>query len=443
MRPEQKRNAFPSAQGLRTVSLCLACVLLALGCLVALPAPATAQAATQEELQQQLAELEKKLAEDKAALAEMKENTAEAKARKQNLESQVATLKDQISVITGSIADVQNSVGQVEQEIQATEEALVQKQAEIDQKQEEIDSQWDAFKQRMAAMQEMRDSGTMGLLSAVTNLYQFLTFTEVLQDVSKKDTEVMDLMQTQLTALAQAKAELENEKQVLEEQKAELEQRKQELQAQQRTLSSKQDELADALVQASDNLLSAQDAQAQAQAQVDSDQMDYNAVAAEIQSLIGGTAGNYTDLTFSGFICPLNSYSRVSSEYGYRTLNGKNKLHAGTDYAAPGGTSIYAAAAGYVCAAGWNSGGYGYYVLIYHGAMGDGNTYSTLYAHMQSPPSVSAGSYVGQGQVIGYVGNTGNSYGNHLHIEVWQGSSTANSVANKATRVDPKYYIPR
>lgn len=444
MKPKHEKNhCRKTARGLRAGSLCLACMLLAAFCFAGFPASIGAQAATQQELQQQLADLEKKLAEDKAALAEMKENTAEAKAQKKNLEDQVATLKNQIAVITGSIADVQNSVGQVEQEIQATEEALAQKQVEIDGKQAEIDSQWASFKQRMAAMQEMRDSGAMGLLSAVSNLYQFLTFTEVIQDVSKKDTEVMDFMQTQLAELAQAKAELEDEKQVLEEQKAELEQRKKELQAQQKTLSSKQDELADALVQASDNLLSAQDAQAQAQAQVDSDQMDYNAVVSEIQSLIGGTAGSYTDLTFSGFICPLASYSRVSSEYGYRTLNGVRKLHAGTDYAAPGGTPIAAAAAGYVCAAGWNSGGYGYYVLIYHGAMGDGNTYSTLYAHMQAQPSVSAGSYVGQGTVIGYVGNTGNSYGNHLHIEVWQGSSTANSVANKATRVDPRYYIPR
>lgn len=282
----------------------------------------------------------------------------------------------------------------------------------------------------------------MSLLSAVSNLYQFLTFADAIQDVSAKDTQIMDDMQAQLDDLAAAKAALEAEKAMLEDQLQQLQQRQQELEAQQKTLREKQNQYAQALIQASDEVLSAEQAQKQAQAELDSDMMDYNAVKSEIQKLIGDVAGDHGDLTFSGFILPVERYSRISSEYGIRTLNGKTKLHAGTDYAAPGGTSIYAAAGGYVCAAGWNSGGYGYYVLIYHGDMG-GSTYSTLYAHMNSKPIVTAGSYVSQGQTIGYVGNTGNSYGNHLHIEVWQGSSAANSVANKATRVDPRYYIPR
>ena len=66
--------------------------------------------------------------------------------------------------------------------------------------------------------------------------------------------------------------------------------------------------------------------------------------------------------------------------------------------------------------AGWSSGGYGNYVIIYHGKMSDGNQYSTLYGHMRSV-ATSAGKYVQQGEIIGYVGSTGNSTGNHLHLE--------------------------
>ena len=54
-------------------------------------------------------------------------------------------------------------------------------------------------------------------------------------------------------------------------------------------------------------------------------------------------------------------------------------------------------------------------------------TYSTLYAHMRSV-ATSAGKYVKQGELIGYVGTTGNSTGNHLHLEVWKGGSKANAV---------------
>ena len=118
-----------------------------------------------------------------------------------------------------------------------------------------------------------------------------------------------------------------------------------------------------------------------------------------------------------------------SSEYGWRKnpVSGVNKLHAGTDFAAAGGTPIYAAASGYVQVAGWSTGGYGNYVIIYHGKMSDGNTYTTLYAHMRSV-ATSAGKYVKQGELIGYVGTTGNSTGNHLHLEVWKGGSKANAV---------------
>ena len=91
--------------------------------------------------------------------------------------------------------------------------------------------------------------------------------------------------------------------------------------------------------------------------------------------------------------------------------------HRGTDFAAPANTPIYAVADGIVTTAAthWS---YGNYVQIYHGKDDEGNTYSTLYAHMIQFPSVSSGQTVSKGTVIGYVGSTGNSTGNHLHLEM-------------------------
>jgi murein DD-endopeptidase MepM/ murein hydrolase activator NlpD len=104
-------------------------------------------------------------------------------------------------------------------------------------------------------------------------------------------------------------------------------------------------------------------------------------------------------------IWPING--AFTSPFGMRW----GRLHAGVDLAAPEGTPIRAADSGRVVLMGW-TGGYGNYTCISHG----GAT-STCYAH-QSRYGTSPGADVSRGQVIGYVGNTGNSFGAHLHFEV-------------------------
>lgn len=107
--------------------------------------------------------------------------------------------------------------------------------------------------------------------------------------------------------------------------------------------------------------------------------------------------------------------ARLSSHYGNRKhpILGYTKKHSGTDFAAPPGTPIYAAGDGMIEAAGWN-GGYGKYVRIRHNS-----EYSTAYAHMKGiKRGIGKGKRVKQGQVIGYVGTTGQSTGPHLHYEI-------------------------
>ena len=115
---------------------------------------------------------------------------------------------------------------------------------------------------------------------------------------------------------------------------------------------------------------------------------------------------------------PLPQTFAVTSHFGYREdpFTGEIDYHNGTDIAAPAGTPILAAAAGTVAIANgidsWG-GGYGYHIKIDHG---DG--LETLYAHC-SAICVTPGQQVQQGEVIGFVGSTGNSTGNHLHMEAW------------------------
>ena len=416
--PTHAKPATGHSRAMRAASLFLAAACLLLSVSVY---PATA-ATSMSSLQNKLDKLSQSIVQHKKELSNAKKKEQAAKALESELKEKVTVVQSQISVLKGQIAEVQNSIGLKEQEIAVKEQQITQKEAEIA-------DQWGDFKQHMAAMQELRDGGSVAMLSAVNDLYELLTFNEVMQDISIKDTEILDNMKN-------AKEALESDKLTLESQRSELQSKKADLDAQNSQMRAKQNELNSSVAAAQMSAAEAQQAQKDAQAAIESDEMNYEAVKKQIQKMIAAAAASKPTLSFTGFICPLKSYSRISSEYGWRKnpVTGVNKLHAGTDFAAPGGTPIYAAASGYVQVAGWSSGGYGNYVIIYHGKMSDGNQYSTLYGHMRSV-ATSAGKYVQQGEIIGYVGSTGNSTGNHLHLEVWKGGSKANAV-------NPRGYIP-
>ena len=120
---------------------------------------------------------------------------------------------------------------------------------------------------------------------------------------------------------------------------------------------------------------------------------------------------------------PING-ARLSSSYGMRKhpILGYNKMHRGTDFAAPSGTPIMASGSGTVTRARWCGGG-GNCVKIKHNS-----TYETIYAHMKSfARGIKEGRKVKQGQIIGYVGSTGMSTGPHLHYEVVVNGKKVNS----------------
>ncbi len=120
---------------------------------------------------------------------------------------------------------------------------------------------------------------------------------------------------------------------------------------------------------------------------------------------------------------PING-ARLSSPFGMRKhpIDGFNKMHKGTDFAAPMGTPIMASGSGTIKKAGWCGGG-GNCVVIKHNS-----TYQTIYAHMSKfAKGIRSGVRVKQGQTIGYVGSTGKSTGPHLHYEVLINGKRVNS----------------
>ena len=120
---------------------------------------------------------------------------------------------------------------------------------------------------------------------------------------------------------------------------------------------------------------------------------------------------------------PING-ARLSSAFGMRKhpIDGYNKMHRGTDFAAPMGTEIMASGNGVITRARWCGGG-GNCVKIKHNS-----TYSTIYAHMRNfARGIKEGVRIKQGQIIGYVGSTGKSTGPHLHYEVIKNGKKINS----------------
>ena len=120
---------------------------------------------------------------------------------------------------------------------------------------------------------------------------------------------------------------------------------------------------------------------------------------------------------------PING-ARLSSPFGLRKhpILGFNKMHKGTDFAAPSGTPIMASGSGTIVVVGWCGGG-GNCIKIKHNS-----TYETIYAHMKNfAKGMRKGKKVRQGQIIGYVGSTGMSTGPHLHYEVIVNKKRVNS----------------
>jgi len=161
-----------------------------------------------------------------------------------------------------------------------------------------------------------------------------------------------------------------------------------------------------------------QQAMATANAQRDATLAQYQALQQEsdrIAAELRGRSGGVASLHSGHFLTPVHGWK--SSDFGmrYDPYYRVWQLHAGVDLAAPGGTPIYVAGDGVVVQAGW-SGGYGNYTCIYHG-MYQGKGLSTCYGH-QSVILVHPGQQVRQGDLIGRVGTTGASTGDHLHFEV-------------------------
>ena len=354
----------------------------------------------------------------------------EIQSQQQETESQIGQLEGQAAQVAGQLQNVYVSLQDAEREMLVQQAAADQAAQALAEKQAEYDVCFTRSQEQMRAMQMLDGGGAIGLLSQAKSLYQLLSFADVLQQISSKNSEILTVLTEQAQALSEAKQKAETARQQAEAAKAALD-------AQQAQLSGMQAELETALQQANETL-SAQESAAQAQAVVtEAAKKAYEDATAALDAYVRAQSDRYTTadlvLTSLDFRCPLDSYSSITTQFGEADPWGIP--HRGTDFAAPSGTPIYAIADGIISAAGpVNS--YGNCVQVSHGTASDGNRYDSLYAHM-SRIAVNQGQTVQKGEVIGYVGNTGNVYGAnggyHLHLELRVNGG----------RVNPLAYVPR
>ena len=392
--------------------LCLCCVM---GSVVFdfSPLSVSAEAKSTEEYKDLIAELEKEQAEIQKEIEALKNDKTAQNAKKEAILRKIDNLQSQINACTAQLDSYDQQTGAL--------------QGEIATKYKELDAARFAYMQRLRAIYMnggITASGLSVLLSA-ESLSDLLAKTELTRSINAYDSALNNKLINDVKLIEQKKVEIAALFAQQDAVKATLNTKKQELNKQ---VEAVKGEIAD----------------------INSDMKDLEAqkkanekAMAELEQAIKDASNVGSDQTYSGkLLWPVNGYRTVTSPYGYRIhpIYGYKKFHKGIDISGSGikGKPILAAADGTVSIAKYNSGGYGYYVMVNHGKNSDdGKYYATLYAHMPKL-IVSVGKKVKKGDVIGYVGTSGASKGYHLHYEVRRGTSSSGDIFYDTT--DPMSY---
>lgn len=413
-----------------------------------------AHATSSSEIQKEIDELE---AEQAIIQAQQDDLQAQINANWESIEEMVA-YKSQVD---SQIFLLYTELDNLNQQITAYTTLIAQTQTELDQAQAALDELNVRYLARVRAMEEE------GTLSYWEVLFKSKSFTDLIdrlnmiREIAEADERLMEQMRLVTEEVAATKAKLETERANLEQSReeqeaamAELEEKRAESDAVLQELNANHMEMEDLHAQydAEKNALAAEIAQAEKEwyeakkrEEEEKRRQEEEEKRRQEEEEKKNNANKPTEpededepeetepeeeeeedetnppAADAGWLQPC-SYVYISSAYGSRGSG----WHNGVDFAAPGGTPIYATRSGTVTTAKAliNSSGnyysYGNYVVINHG---DG--FSSLYAHM-SGFVVSAGQYVSQGQLIGYVGSTGNSSGNHLHFTIFHNGRDVN-----------------
>lgn len=340
----------------------------------------------------------------------------ELKNKKNAAETEKNSLAKQLQTIVSEMEAIQNKINVKLAEIEEAEAELVQ--AKVDES-----TQYESMKKRIKYMYENGNTQVLEVLVNSDTIGDFLNKAEYAQSLSKYDRK-------QLEEFQESVKKVQAEEEALKEEYKEMEALQSEMIAKQNSvqtlLNEKNVQITNLEKEIGENAVVLQDLIKKAEEE--KKRQEQLLQAQQSQNNGGGGGGSYVPPTSGNVVTGNGQFTHpcpgatLTSPFGYRDFD--NSFHKGIDLAAPTGTPTYAAAAGRVIYA-FYSVSAGNWVVIDHG-----NGLVTKYMH-HDYYTVSQGQYVEKGQQVGVVGNTGNSFGAHLHFQV-----ELNGVA-----VDPMGYL--
>ena len=377
------------------------------------------------------------VADMEAKQTELANKKADLENKISSLESQEADKTEYLTLLSEKIDTIKEQIDTANSDITVLNTSIKKLEKELSDSADQISDTMELLKKRLAVLYSAGCTvGTLEILFNSESLHDFSMRAEAVSTITRHDKQLIDTVAAYMNETKAQREELEKEKAALadakklyessEEELKQLESDNTALLEQIRSdKSSAETELSrteeEEYVLA--NMMSAKIAEMQQQmAQAKATPTPTPVPTVEPTPTPTPVPQPSYDDDYSGesFAWPVPGWTGVSCAFG----NG----HYGMDIPASRGTPIVASRSGRVMTAnGSDDWGYswGYYVSIYHDS-----TYSTLYAHMSSV-AVSEGQWVNKGDVIGYVGDTGYSFGDHCHFEVYQ----------NGTRVDPSQFV--
>ena len=353
---------------------------------------------------------------DITALQQQKEQT---KNEIKEIENQKSTISDEVNNLSAQIASLNEEITKLNNELDQVTTNITEKENDIAEKEKKIEETQELLKKRLVAMYKAGGISYLDVLLGSSNYLDMLSSYDVVKEIADADNELINKISKQKEELEQAKKELEEEKNRISSIKSEKDSKNAELNAAKTAKNEKYAQLSTEEKKKEDELEAYDAAIAQVEAQL-------AAIARQAQAKLSSVGAN--GLHFDGsFIWPCNNKS-VTSTVKMRW----GRMHKGIDIAASY-ENVYASASGYAYTA-ENPGGYGHYIMVFHG-----DNYVTLYGHLNSY-NISSGQYVSQGQVIATSGNTGSSTGPHLHFEIRRASSMTSYFS--ASPLNPLDYLP-